>query len=222
MTNAEFSKQVNWTSRVRNSTRHPMTEWSGGGLNLQDCQLVDCKFYKKAGKLRNGPFLPYRRYVIFHEKTRSDRDRKDVQYDGRGFHQLPPREGFWHEHQNNLFERRYIFDSQGGDTYQYNHNAIFVFCSDCSAVIKIKTCRSYSLRSSQAMEIIFHLQSQSDNTPFHAGEQPESVIWVKFQKTIIGAKTANWSYKYRASSTSPAWIVSCRHEHPIPKPIQSI
>ena len=42
---AAFSKSVIWTSMLRNSTRHPMREFKGGGLNLKVCQLVDWIFY---------------------------------------------------------------------------------------------------------------------------------------------------------------------------------
>jgi hypothetical protein len=39
--NAAFSKSVIWTSMLLNSTRHPMLEFGGGGLNRSVCQLVD-------------------------------------------------------------------------------------------------------------------------------------------------------------------------------------
>ena len=41
---AAFSKSVIWTSMLRNSTRQPMGEFGGGGLNLNVCQLVDWMF----------------------------------------------------------------------------------------------------------------------------------------------------------------------------------
>ena len=43
---AAFSYSVNWTSIGRNSTRHPIGELGGGGLNLRVCQLVDWIFSK--------------------------------------------------------------------------------------------------------------------------------------------------------------------------------
>ena len=39
--NAAFSKSVSCTSMGRNSTRQPMGEFAGGGLNRRVCQLVD-------------------------------------------------------------------------------------------------------------------------------------------------------------------------------------
>jgi hypothetical protein len=38
---AAFSKSVIWTSILRNSTRQPIGEFGGGGLNLKVCQFVD-------------------------------------------------------------------------------------------------------------------------------------------------------------------------------------
>lgn len=40
-TMAAFSKSVSWTSHGLNSTRQPMVEFGGGGLNLMVCQFVD-------------------------------------------------------------------------------------------------------------------------------------------------------------------------------------
>ena len=42
--NAAFSRSVSWISMLRNSTRHPMSELGGGGLNRMVCQLVDWMF----------------------------------------------------------------------------------------------------------------------------------------------------------------------------------
>ena len=42
--NAAFSKSVSCTSIGRNSTRHPMGEFVGGGLKRTVCQLVDWIF----------------------------------------------------------------------------------------------------------------------------------------------------------------------------------
>eukprot|EP01052_Picozoa_sp_SAG31_P015045 SAG31_NODE_955_length_10799_cov_6.576636_12_plen_57_part_00 len=39
---AAFSKSVNCSSIVRNSTRHPMSVPGGGNLNRIEFQLVDC------------------------------------------------------------------------------------------------------------------------------------------------------------------------------------
>lgn len=44
--NAAFSKSVICTSILLNSTRQPMGESTGGGLNLIVCQLVDWIFSK--------------------------------------------------------------------------------------------------------------------------------------------------------------------------------
>jgi len=44
MANAAFSKSVSWTSMLLNSTRHPIDELGGGGLNRNVCQLVDWIF----------------------------------------------------------------------------------------------------------------------------------------------------------------------------------
>lgn len=46
MENAAFSKSVNWTSILLNSTLQAMDELGGGGLNLMVCQLVDWMFSK--------------------------------------------------------------------------------------------------------------------------------------------------------------------------------
>lgn len=43
--NAAFSKSVICTSIGRNSTRQPMEEPAGGGLNRTVCQFVDWMFY---------------------------------------------------------------------------------------------------------------------------------------------------------------------------------
>lgn len=42
---AAFSKSVICTSILRNSTRQPMEEPGGGGLNRKVCQFVDWMFY---------------------------------------------------------------------------------------------------------------------------------------------------------------------------------
>lgn len=42
--NAAFSKSVSCTSIGRNSTRQPIGEFVGGGLNRSVCQLVDWMF----------------------------------------------------------------------------------------------------------------------------------------------------------------------------------
>jgi hypothetical protein len=38
---AAFSKSVSCTSMLLNSTRHPILEFGGGGLNRTVCQFVD-------------------------------------------------------------------------------------------------------------------------------------------------------------------------------------
>ena len=43
-TKEAFSKSVIWASMLRNSTRQPMVDFGGGGLNLRVCQLVDWMF----------------------------------------------------------------------------------------------------------------------------------------------------------------------------------
>lgn len=48
-TNAAFSKSVSCISSGRNSTRQPMLELGGGGLNRMLCQLVDWMFYVWGG-----------------------------------------------------------------------------------------------------------------------------------------------------------------------------
>ena len=44
--NAAFSKSVICTSMLLNSTRQPIGEFTGGGLNRIVCQFVDCMFSK--------------------------------------------------------------------------------------------------------------------------------------------------------------------------------
>jgi len=44
--NAAFSKSVHCTSIDRNSTRQPIGELTGGGLNRIVCQFVDWMFSK--------------------------------------------------------------------------------------------------------------------------------------------------------------------------------
>ena len=44
-TKEAFSKSVIWASMLRNSTRQPMGDFGGGGLNLRVCQLVDWMFW---------------------------------------------------------------------------------------------------------------------------------------------------------------------------------
>lgn len=43
--NAAFSKSVMDTSILLNSTRQPIGDFGGGGLNRSVCQLVDWIFY---------------------------------------------------------------------------------------------------------------------------------------------------------------------------------
>ena len=43
-TKEAFSKSVIWASMLRNSTRQPIGDFGGGGLNLSVCQLVDWMF----------------------------------------------------------------------------------------------------------------------------------------------------------------------------------
>ena len=45
-TNAAFSKSVSCASVGRNSTRHPIGEFGGGGLKRIVCQFVDWMFWK--------------------------------------------------------------------------------------------------------------------------------------------------------------------------------
>ena len=53
-TMAAFSKSVNCASQGLNSTRQPMGESGGGGLNRMVCQLVDWMFSKWSVSLESS------------------------------------------------------------------------------------------------------------------------------------------------------------------------
>jgi len=69
--------------------------------------------------------------------------------------------------------------------------------------------RSCGVRSSTAAAIVSQRTSVSASLPRSTG-----VAAVSARK--IGESTARWSYRWRLSSTSRAWKVTCKQQQPMP------
>mmetsp|Transcript_10386 Transcript_10386/g.19088 ORF Transcript_10386/g.19088 Transcript_10386/m.19088 type:complete len:309 (-) Transcript_10386:729-1655(-) len=82
-------------------------------------------------------------------------------------------------------------------------------------VLFTPVARSSAVRSSTLCAMHAHLVSVSTTLPFSTG-----VAAVKAKNR--GANTASWSNMYRDSSTSRAWKVTWRQQHPIPNAMASI
>ncbi len=92
--------------------------------------------------------------------------------------------------------------------------------------------RSSSVRSSTLPAITFHRQSTSAMYPRHSGLAAVKASYIRNQErrkwvdanthAIMGPMGMRESYMRRDWSMLQHWKVSCRQQHPIPKPIASM
>mmetsp|Transcript_30186 Transcript_30186/g.93715 ORF Transcript_30186/g.93715 Transcript_30186/m.93715 type:complete len:228 (+) Transcript_30186:1397-2080(+) len=75
--------------------------------------------------------------------------------------------------------------------------------------------RSVGVRSSTEAAMTAHRTSVPAKRPWKIGV-------AAVRASMIGARVASWSYKYRDSLMSLAWKVTCKQQQPIPYAMQSI
>lgn len=276
--NAAFSKSVICTSMLRNSTRQPMGEFGGGGLNLRVCQFVDWIFCQdvennkqnrtKSDITSKWSLLVVSSWLMVSEKiTRGSRMNKCATCLA-SISSMPKFKGVkvsrnkvkrLHTHHDyedverylrcRVHERRYIrvcWSNYLRYIDQRCRNGTWESCSCLSKariLVSESTTRNWNDTNPQTAFFwcaVIDAASNDIPTAIYISEVTSPcrtsccqsklqnvlihlrITSLKHLRTIIGPTGTRASYMRLASSTLQLWKVSCRQQHPIPKPIASM